>query len=197
MIAIIQPYSDGTIKKSIDRLIGTGIGIILFVIIFTVVRDNMVRLNITIFLAYINLFMKKYHISTSLVAVSALGSVAMGGAGIEILAWRIVFTAIGCILGIIVNKYMYSCTLEEYIEEISDDYNYIIGELKVLDRVPKNENKIYDSILKIKLMEYTLAQQNECILDANYKIVQKNLSMLLKDQLEICKLVWYFKIVYD
>ncbi|MGL4913104.1 MAG: FUSC family protein [Romboutsia sp.] len=187
-IAIIQPYFDGTVKKSIDRVVGTLIGIVLFVIIFTLVKDNMVRLNITIFLAYINLFMKKYHISTSLVAVSALGSVAMGGAGIEILMWRLAFTAIGCVLGLIINKCIYSCTLKQYVEDVVEEYDMSIKKINELDVIPSNEAKIYDAILKSKLLEYKISQYSKEVMDIIYQHEDKKYDIILKSKQMSCEI---------
>lgn len=161
MIAIIQPYSDGTLKKSIERVLGTLLGIILFSVIFAVIKDNIARLNITIVLAYINLFMKKYYISTSLVAVSALASVVIGGAGAEVILWRVVFTIMGCVLGLVINRCIYAYTLKDYIEEIVEEYNKALHILDHLEHVPQNAAKIYDNILKIKLMDYLLAEHNK------------------------------------
>lgn len=154
-IAIIQPYTDGTVKKAMDRVKGTIIGIVFFVIIFTFVKDNMVRLNITIFLAYINLFIKKYSIYTSLIAVSALGSVAMGGAGIEILVLRLAFTILGCVIGILVNKYIFTYNLKEYKVELKDEYNLYKEQIKT---PTITETEKYDTILKIKLLEYRIEE---------------------------------------
>lgn len=175
MTAIIQPYSDGTVKKSIERIIGTIIGIIIFVIIFSIVRDNTARLNITIVLAYINLFVKRYHISTSLVAVSALGSVAIGGAGVEILFWRVLLTVIGCLIGLAVNRYLYAYTLKDYLEELVSEYNQDIEKLKNSTEEHKNETKFYDNILKLKLMQYILTENDRKVIDANSFIRKRTL----------------------
>lgn len=158
IIAIIQPYMDGTRKKALERVLGTFLGIILFVVIFTLVQDNMVRLNITIFLAYINLFMKKYYIYTSLIAVSALGSVAMGGAGPEILTLRVFFTVFGCVLGLLVNRYFFPHTLDVYTEELIKEYKHYRNILKLTAWDATTDSQKWDYILKIKLLEYRISQ---------------------------------------
>ncbi|MEG0153246.1 MAG: FUSC family protein [Cellulosilyticaceae bacterium] len=158
MIAIIQPHYDGTVKKAIDRIIGTVIGIVLFTILFSIVKDNSVRMNLVILLAYINLFMKKYHISTSLVAVSALGGATMGGAGIEILAFRILFTIIGCAIALIINRYILYYTLEDFMKDLAMEYTKDVKELKLLNHTIQDEYKKYNIILKAKLMEYKINQ---------------------------------------
>lgn len=162
VIAIMQPCFDGTIKKAVERVSGTLLGIVLFTIIFTIVKDNGVRFNLTILLAYINLFMKRYYISTSLIAVSALGSVAMGGAGVEIFAFRIGFTILGCIIGLVVNRYILYCTLEDQNKELVNEYDYHINELSKIKNIEENETKKYDLILKSKLIEYKIAQYVKC-----------------------------------
>lgn len=158
LIAIAQPYMDGTRKKALERILGTVLGILLFVPIFALVKDNMVRLNITIFLAYINLFMKKYYISTALIAVSALGSVAMGGAGAEILILRIFFTALGCVIGLLINKYVFPKTLSQYTEELVKEYKDTTSLLEKSSDTSLEDTQKYDLILKNKLLEYEIAR---------------------------------------
>lgn len=157
-IAIVQPYMNGTRKKAFERVLGTILGILLFVPIFSLVKDNMLRLNITIFLAYINLFMKRYYLSTSLVAVSALGSVAMGGAGVEIIFLRIFFTIVGCVLGLLLNKYVFPQTLAEYTDELIKEHKSSIDTLEKLSDTTLQDTQKYDLILKNKLLEYEIAQ---------------------------------------
>lgn len=156
LIAIVQPYMDGTLKKAFERVTGTLIGIVLFVVIFSLVQDNMVRLNITIFLAYINLFVRKYAISTSLVAVSALGSVAMGGAGVEILSLRIFFTILGCVLGLLINKYFFPHTIHKYTDELMREHKTYKDTLKATSPHALDSNEHYTVILKSKLLEYKI-----------------------------------------
>lgn len=158
MISIIQPYYDGTGKKAMDRMIGTVLGIILFTILFSIVTDNGIRMNLIILIAYVNLFMKKYHISTSLVAISALGSAAMGGAGIEILGFRILFTLVGCMIAMLINKYVLHYTLEDSMEDLVMEHKRGIKQLKSLNRTLLNERKRYNLILKTKLMEHKINQ---------------------------------------
>ncbi|MGL4798609.1 MAG: FUSC family protein [Cellulosilyticaceae bacterium] len=160
LIAIIQPYMDGTKKKAFDRIIGTFLGILLFVPIFAVVEDNMIRLNITIFLAYINLFMKKYYISTALIAVSALGSVAMGGnAGTDTLILRIFFTVVGCVLGLLINKYVFPQTLSQYTDGLVKEYEDSMTRLQHTSETPLSETQRDDLILKTKLLEYEIYEK--------------------------------------
>ncbi|MEG0873568.1 MAG: FUSC family protein [Clostridia bacterium] len=161
MISIIQPYYEGTGKKAIDRIIGTVLGIIFFTVLFTFVEDNTVRLNIIIFLAYINLFVSKYHISTSLVAISALGSIAMSGGGIEILGFRILFTIIGCSIAMLINKYILHYTVEDSIKDLEIEYEKEILELNGMENALQDEDTRYNLILKTKLIEYKLNQSGK------------------------------------
>lgn len=161
MIAIIQPYYDVAFKKAINRIVGTILGIILFTVIFTIIKDSGMRLNCTIFVAYIGVFITKYQYSTSLVAISALGASALGGGGIEILFYRILFTLLGCAIAMIVNKYILHYRVAHSLEDLIVEYNKEIAELEGIDKVQENENRIYNLILNTKLMEYKINLYNK------------------------------------
>lgn len=156
MISIIQPYYDSTGTKALNRIIGTALGIIMFTIIFVVVKDNTVRMNITILAAYINIFVTKYHYSTAIVAISALGSVAMSGGGIEILFNRILFTVIGCGIAMLINKYVLHYRMSDAIEDLTMDYKMNLKAIKAMKRNKENEVRRYNLILDTKLMEYKI-----------------------------------------
>lgn len=156
MIAIIQPYYDFTFTKSINRIIGTILGIIVFTIIFTIVKEPSIRMNITILVAYIGLFITKYQYSTSMVAISALGASAMGGAGVEILFYRILFTIVGCAIAMLANKYILHYKISDSIGDLKVEYKNKIQELNCLENKKDNETKRYNIILKMKLMEHKI-----------------------------------------
>ncbi|MEG0843518.1 MAG: FUSC family protein [Romboutsia sp.] len=163
MISIIQPYYDETMTKAKNRVIGTIIGIILFTIIFSIVEDPAIRMNITIISAYIGLFITKYEYSTAIVAISALGSSAMRGGGIEILFWRIIFTIIGCIVAMLVNKYILHYRVSHSIEDLSSEYQRAVNKLNSINITKENETKIYNLKLNIKLMEHKLSGKSRGI----------------------------------
>lgn len=158
LIAIIQPKIEGSLKKSFERVLGTIIGISLFVVIFSVIKDNSIRLNITIILAYVNLFVRQYYISTSLVAVSALGSTVMAGGGGEILFLRIAFTSLGCILGLLVNRYAFYYDLDKYNNELMKEYD---GYIYKVQSDEFNKLDMYDIILKSELLKYRMIKSRK------------------------------------
>lgn len=161
MLSIIQPHYDGTSKKALHRLVGTFLGIIIFTILFSIVKDNTIRLNITLVSAYIGLFVKDYKYSTSIVAISALGSVAMGGASIEILAFRLLFTFIGCVLAMLINRYVLHYKELDSIEDLTLLYEKDINKLETINSMEENENKRYNLIINTKLIQYKLALYNK------------------------------------
>ncbi|WP_438519491.1 FUSC family protein [Clostridium sp.] len=161
MIAIIQPYYDLTLVKAKNRIVGTIFGIILFTIIFTIIKEPSVRMNITILVAYIGLFLTKYQYSTSMVAISALGASAMNGGGIEIIVYRILFTVVGCTIAMVVNKYILHYKVSDSIQDLTDEYKTQIKKLNSIKKTKDNETKIYNIILNTKLMEYKLYSEIE------------------------------------
>lgn len=161
MLSIIQPHYDGTPKKAMHRLLGTLIGIIIFTVIFSIIKDNTIRLNITLLAAYTGIFVTKYHYSTSIVAISALGSVAIGGGGVEILGFRLLFTFLGCILAMIINKYVLHYRVIDSIQALRLEYKKEIKELKSITCIAENEHKRYNLIINTKLMEHKLDLHNK------------------------------------
>ncbi|MGL4912498.1 MAG: FUSC family protein [Romboutsia sp.] len=156
MISIIQPYYDFTAKKAFNRVGGTLLGIIMFTIIFTIVKDNTLRLNITILSAYINVFITKYQYSTAIVAISALGSAAMSGGGIEILFNRILFTIIGCGAAMLINKYILHYKISDSIKDLTTEYELNLKKIEAMSKKKEDEVKRYNLILNTKLMEYKI-----------------------------------------
>ncbi|MGL4373911.1 MAG: FUSC family protein, partial [Turicibacter sp.] len=161
MLGIIQPYYDFASMKARNRIIGTLLGIVLFTVIFAIVEDNTIRMNITILAAYFGLFMTQYQYSTSMVAISALGASAMSGGGIEILFYRLGFTLVGCAIAMLINKYVLQCREEDAINELARDYNDHLNELKRIKQKQKYETKRYNLVLNMKLMEYKINLHNE------------------------------------
>lgn len=161
MLSIIQPHYDGTSKKAMHRVLGTLIGIIIFTVIFSIIKDNTIRLNITLLAAYIGIFVGKYQYSTSIVAISALGSVAIGGGGVEILGFRLLFTFLGCVVAMIINRYVLHYKIIDSIQDLILEYEKEMEELKNMNYLKENENERYSLIINTKLMEHKINLYNK------------------------------------
>lgn len=156
MLAIIQPYYDNTLVKAKHRILGTLMGMVLFTILFSVIKDPTARLNTTIIAAYIGVFVTKYQYSTSIVAISALGASAIRGAGIEILIFRLLFTLLGCLISMIVNKYILHYKFKDSIIDLKLEYNNVVSELKEAEGDLSDDNNKYSLLIKKSLIEHKI-----------------------------------------
>lgn len=156
MIAIIQPYYDSSLQKAKHRISGTLLGMLLFTVLFTFIKDPTLRLNVTILTAYIGVFITKYQYSTALVAISALGSTAIQGAGIEILYYRLLFTIVGCLLALLINRFIFHYKYEHIKEDLNSELLRIKKELTSLPALPQYELRKYHLLLDQKLIQCKL-----------------------------------------
>lgn len=152
MIAIIQPYYDNTLTKAKNRIVGTVIGMILFIILFSMIKSPSARMNLTIIASYIGVFMTKYQYTTSVVAISALGASAMKGGGVDILFYRLIFAIIGCVLAMIVNRYILYYKIKHSIYDLTEEYNSLSSKIRELKNT-KEDNYKYNLIIKRRLIE--------------------------------------------
>lgn len=160
LIAIIQPYYDNTALKAKHRIIGTLLGIGLSTILFTIVREPSARVNVTLIAAYIGVFITKYQYSTCIVAISALGSSAISGGGIEILFYRLLFTLLGCGIAMLVNKYVSHYKIEDATKELKKEHEHLVHKIKMLDITNEEDHVKYNLIIKKRLIKQKIKEDN-------------------------------------
>lgn len=75
--SIVQPYLEASQVKSKDRLVGTVIGLVIFEILFYLIKEDSARVLVILAVGYISNFQTKYKDQMICTTISALGAAAM------------------------------------------------------------------------------------------------------------------------
>ncbi|MDO7203459.1 FUSC family protein [Paraclostridium bifermentans] len=102
--SIVQPYLEASKVKGKDRLVGTVIGLVIFEILFYLIKENSARVLVILVVGYISNFQTRYKDQMICTTISALGAAAMTSS-LEMLSInRIVFVVIGTLIALYANK---------------------------------------------------------------------------------------------
>lgn len=102
--SIVQPYLEASQVKGKDRLVGTVIGLVIFEILFYLIKDNAARVLVILAVGYISNFQTKYKDQMICTTISALGAAAMTSSLEMISINRLVFVVAGTIIALYANK---------------------------------------------------------------------------------------------
>lgn len=102
--SIVQPYLEASKVKGKDRLVGTVIGLVIFEILFYLIKDNSARVLVILAVGYISNFQTKYKDQMICTTISALGAAAMTSSLEMISINRLVFVVIGTLIALYANK---------------------------------------------------------------------------------------------
>lgn len=116
--SVTQPYLEITNKKAIDRLKGTIIGIIIFLILFTIIKDSNIRIFMVTAVGYIMGYTERYDVKMIFITISALGVAAVSG-NLDVLAlYRFEDILLGAIIAILANKFILPFKVEDGTKEL-------------------------------------------------------------------------------
>ncbi|MCU9807760.1 FUSC family protein [Paraclostridium sp. AKS46] len=102
--SIVQPYLEASKVKGKDRLVGTVIGLVIFEILFYLIKENSARVLVILAVGYISNFQTKYKDQMICTTISALGAAAMTSSLEMISINRLVFVVIGTLIALYANK---------------------------------------------------------------------------------------------
>ncbi|MCU9815417.1 FUSC family protein [Paraclostridium sp. AKS73] len=102
--AIVQPYLEASKVKGKDRLVGTVIGLVIFEILFYLIKEDSARVLVILAVGYISNFQTKYKDQMICTTISALGAAAMTSSLEMISINRLVFVVIGTLIALYANK---------------------------------------------------------------------------------------------
>ncbi|WP_373599158.1 FUSC family protein [Paraclostridium bifermentans] len=169
--SIVQPYLEASQTKGKERITGTIIGLILFEILFSIVRGDAGRTLIILIVGYISNYQVKYTYQMVCTTVSALGAASMTG-DIGILSIeRISMVLIGTVVALYANKVILPYKMSEVTK------NEIKKSIRLNEQILK---KLYDLgmqnlVIDDKAKEILIV--NELI---NKKIDANNLTLTSK-----------------
>ncbi|WP_242846414.1 FUSC family protein [Clostridium botulinum] len=129
VFSIVQPYSEHSKIKSLQRLKGTLIGGIIFIVLFSIFKDPIIRSVIVIGAGYIDGYNTTYDKKMICVTISALGTAAVTASIGSILGYRILFVVLGLVVALMANKFILPYTLKDSTEDLMYMSDYIMDKL--------------------------------------------------------------------
>lgn len=134
ILALVQPGYEESNKKTLMRFIGTLIGAVAFVILFSVFKTPTSHTIIILLASYIGMYIQRYDRKMIVTTIQALGAAIIGTTG-AVVAWsRIYFVMIGTIIAYLGNKYLFSIRekqAKEHYDELYEKYkNHLLQDLE-------------------------------------------------------------------
>ncbi|WP_223315501.1 FUSC family protein [Clostridium botulinum] len=118
VFSIVQPYSEHSKIKSLQRLKGTVIGGIIFIVLFSIFKNPIRRSVIVIGTGYIDGYNTTYDKKMICVTISALGTAAVTASIGSVLGYRILFVLLGLLVALMANKFILPYTLKDSTEDL-------------------------------------------------------------------------------
>lgn len=189
ILSLVNPLYEVSKSKTMYRLVATILGGILVTILFSIFKDMTSRTIIIMLVGYINSYISQYKYNMILITVSAIGSAAMIGDVGEFTLSRIVFVAIGALMAIIANKYIFPYKLEDSNKELEKLHTIsVIEMLKEIYNVAegiKKPHSIKNLLIVTSLVEEKLKLNNQILHDSHYEELIKERRFLVANIYEL------------
>lgn len=157
LFSIVQPYLQDATIKSLHRIKGTIIGIIAFLIIFSIIKDPTQRSLIIMLVGYINSYQKTYDKQMIFTTISALGVAAVVGDPNILALDRLVYVVFGIVIALIANKLILPYTIEDSTKNLmkiySDIFSMIHKEIELAKVGKGNIQKVRNLVMQTSLIE--------------------------------------------
>lgn len=176
---VLQPYQEDSLVKAKQRFLGVTIGVIIFFIVFSIVKDY-IPISIILLISFTGYFyFSEYTKKVIMTTIMSLSSISLVQ-NIEATSFnRFVFVSIGICIGLIFNKYFLPYDINDSINELKHRYKKITKEiLKEIDYLTKDSGSL-DKIVKLSMQKNQI--ENKLILNSN-KINQNNIEKFIYEQ---------------
>lgn len=176
---VLQPYQEDSLVKAKQRFLGVTIGVIIFFIVFSIVKDY-IPISIILLISFTGYFyFREYTKKVIMTTIMSLSSISLVQ-NIEATSFnRFVFVSIGICIGLIFNKYFLPYDINDSINELKHRYKKITKEiLKEIDYLTKDSGSL-DKIVKLSMQKNQI--ENKLILNSN-KINQNNIEKFIYEQ---------------
>ncbi|NEZ50212.1 FUSC family protein [Clostridium botulinum] len=152
VFAIVQPYAENSKVKSYNRMKGTLIGGVIFVILFTIIKNPLIRSVIVIGAGYIDSYNTMYDRKMICVTISALGTAYITSSVGSVFLYRMLFVILGLVLALLVNEFILPYTLKDSSKDLINMGNCttdkLIEEAKLYIS-EKNNNHVIENLFII------------------------------------------------
>lgn len=123
ILSLTNPLYEVSKSKTKDRLIFTAIGCIIVYILLSIFNSTSGVLLVVMVAGYLNGFFNEYKYKMIFTTISAIGSAALAG-DLQILTIdRIIFVALGSILAILANNFLFPYSVRDSLDHLRKMYN--------------------------------------------------------------------------
>lgn len=116
LAALVQPDIETSEQKTVQRLIGTGLGVVVFSVLMMIFKEDSQRALIVLVCSYIGMYINRYDLKVSFVTVQALGGAIVTAPGTVIVGNRIVYIVLGALIAYLGNKWLFLIRRKEIKE---------------------------------------------------------------------------------
>ena len=199
VFAIVQPYGENSKSKSYNRIKGTLIGGLIFLVLFTIIKNPLIRSIIVMGSGYIDGYNTRYDRKMICVTLSALGTAAITSSVGTVFLYRMLFVSLGLILALLVSKFILPYTLKDSSDDLikmgNSTVDKLIEEAK-LYIVEKNNNHAIENLFIISsLIEEKFDNLHSHI--QSYEEVLKNKKKIISNIYEMYIWAENDKILYN
>ena len=113
IFSVTQPYSEYAKARFSARIQATLIGVVIFVVLFSIFTDTTSRSLVVLFFGYLNSYAVQYRNVIITVTVSALGSAALLSDPNIVTVERVIYVIAGVVLGMIANRFIFPHSIQE------------------------------------------------------------------------------------
>ena len=129
ILSLTTPLYETSKHKIRYRIGSTLVGSVIIIILFSIFKTENIRLLIVILAGYLQGYVNEYKYKIIFVTVSAIGAAVIVGNIQELTIERILMVAIGTIIAIIANKYLFPYNLEKSNEQLRKIYDASIKKM--------------------------------------------------------------------
>lgn len=184
--AINQPYLDNANAKLRDRIIGTTLGLIIFMVTYSIVTADTPRMLLLLIVGYAMNYITKYRYSVICVTLFALGSISIGANIGYITVQRFIFVIIGSFIAIVANRiilptYAYKATQSAIDKSTSTNEEIVSLLSKKHVSLETFEKSVQPLVVRNKWLNKYIAYNNSMLLSNKVDDYVYNQDIFLND----------------
>lgn len=142
ILSLTNPIYETAKSKIKDRLLATLIGSVIIVVLFSIFKNQNIRLLIVLLTGYLQSYINQYKYRMIFVTVAAIGTAAAVGNVQELTVERIIMVIIGTIIAIIANRYIFPYSLKDSNNQLRKLYDTSIKEMfEEIDELLKGNDR--------------------------------------------------------
>ena len=172
ILSLTTPLYETSKHKIRYRIGSTLVGSVIIIILFSIFKTENIRLLIVMLAGYLQGYVNEYKYKIIFVTVLAIGAAVIVGNIQELTIERILMVAIGTIIAIIANKYLFPYNLEKSNEQLRKIYDASIKkmfkELRSLVEGKNNPEFIKHLFVTISIIESKARMNKQIDKNQNY-----------------------------